>query len=254
MNLKTISRVTLNFRYTSIKTSLFTQRTRIETQIETSGILIEANDAMNFVSKETAAESFIADTGEDFTEFLGDNPLRDALTIRIRPEYQTNIKLDSLSGTIEDISGVYEVTYVKDLVDSINSNLTKLALVLLSISILLVLIVLLLINNAIKLALFSQRFLIRSMQLVGAKSGFIKNPFLIRSLGNGAIAGIISTSLLYGLMQLGLNRIQDLEKLYNLNLLLILFGILIVLGAVIAYFSTLRAMNKYLKLSLDELY
>ena len=92
------------------------------------------------------------------------------------------------------------------------------------------------------------------MQLVGAKSGFIKNPFLIRSLGNGAIAGIISTSLLYGLLQLGLNRIQDLEKLYNLNLLLILFGILIVLGAVIAYFSTLRAMNKYLKLSLDELY
>ena len=116
-----------------------TQRIRIETQIETSGILIETNDAMNFVSKETAAESFIADTGEDFTEFLGENPLRDALTIRIRPEYQTNIKLDSLSGTIEDISGVYEVTYVKDLVDSINSNLTKLALVLLSISILLVL-------------------------------------------------------------------------------------------------------------------
>ena len=231
-----------------------TQRGRIESQLETSGILIKDTEAMRFISKEEAAQSFIKDTGEDFTEFLGENPLRDALTIKIDQQYQTNTKLDSLSAIIENISGVYEVTYVKDLVDSINSNLTKLAIVLISISILLVLIVLLLINNAIKLALFSQRFLIRSMQLVGAKSGFIKTPFLKRSLGNGAVAGILSSILLYALLEIGNQNIQGLDQLYNLELLLVLFGILIVLGSVIAYLSTLRAMNKYLKLSLDELY
>jgi len=231
-----------------------TQRGRIESQIQASGMLHSEDEAMNFVSKEEAEKLFIQDTGEDFGEFLGENPLRDAYTIRIDPIFQTNAKLDSLSQTIENISGVYEVTYVKDLVDSINSNLTKLAIILLSISILLVLIVLLLINNAIKLALFSQRFLIRSMQLVGAKSGFIKSPFLKRSLGNGAVAGLISSGLLYGLLEIGNKNIQGLDQLYNLDLLLVLFGILVLLGAIIAYLSTLRAMNKYLKLSLDELY
>ena len=231
-----------------------TQRSRIESQIQGSGMLLDEDEAMTFISKADAASSFIEDTGEDFSEFLGENPLRDALTLKISPQYQTNVKLDSLSQTIENISGVFEVTYVQDLVDSINSNLTKVALILLSISILLTLIVLLLINNAIKLALFSQRFLIRSMQLVGAKSSFIKSPFLRRSIGNGAVAGIISSGLLYGLLEFGNNSIQGLDQLYNLELLLILFGILIILGAFIAYFSTLRAMNKYLKLSLDELF
>jgi len=231
-----------------------TQRGRIESQIESSGMLLEVAESMTFISKEEAASSFIEDTGEDFSEFLGENPLRDALTLKINPQFQTNAKLDSLSQSIERISGVFEVTYVQDLVDSINSNITKVALVLLSISILLTLIVLLLINNAIKLALFSQRFLIRSMQLVGAKSSFIKSPFLKRSLGNGAVAGIISSVLLYLLLEIGNKNIQGLDQLYNLELLLILFGILIILGAFIAYFSTLRAMNKYLKLSLDELY
>ncbi len=231
-----------------------TQRSRIESQIQGSGMLLDEDEAMTFISKADAASSFIEDTGEDFSEFLGENPLRDALTLKISPQYQSNVKLDSLSQTIENISGVFEVTYVQDLVDSINSNLTKVALILLSISILLTLIVLLLINNAIKLALFSQRFLIRSMQLVGAKSSFIKSPFLRRSIGNGAVAGIISSGLLYGLLEFGNNSIQGLDQLYNLELLLILFGILIILGAFIAYFSTLRAMNKYLKLSLDELF
>ena len=231
-----------------------TQRSRIKSQIQGSGMLLDEDEAMTFISKADAASSFIEDTGEDFSEFLGENPLRDALTLKISPQYQSNVKLDSLSQTIENISGVFEVTYVQDLVDSINSNLTKVALILLSISILLTLIVLLLINNAIKLALFSQRFLIRSMQLVGAKSSFIKSPFLRRSIGNGAVAGIISSGLLYGLLEFGNNSIQGLDQLYNLELLLILFGILIILGAFIAYFSTLRAMNKYLKLSLDELY
>lgn len=232
------------------------QRNRIESELSTSpyALKLEGESPVKFVSKEDAAKQFIEETGEDFTEFLGDNPLRDAYTLRIDESFQSNTKLDSLKNTIEEISGVYEVTYVKNLVDSINSNLTKLSLILVGIAVLLVIIVILLINNSIKLALFSQRFLIRSMQLVGAKSGFIKKPFLSRSLLHGAVAGLIASGLLFGLKQFANQKIEGLEQLQQRELILVLYGILILLGALISYFSTFKAMNRYLKMSLDELY
>ena len=232
------------------------QRNRIQSELSSSpyALKLEGETPVKFVSKEEAAKQFIEETGEDFTEFLGDNPLRDAYTLRIDETFQSNAKLDSIANIIEDISGVYEVTYVKNLVDSINSNLTKLSLVLVGIAALLVVIVILLINNSIKLALFSQRFLIRSMQLVGAKSGFIKKPFLSRALLHGAIAGLIASGLLFGLKYFANQRIEGLEQLQQQELILALYGILVLLGALIAYFSTYKAMNKYLKLSLDELY
>ena len=114
--------------------------------------------------------------------------------------------------------------------------------------------VIMLINNTIRLALFSQRFLIRSMQLVGATSGFIKRPFLQRSVFHGAIAGVLASLLLYGLLQLANSKIDRLVELQEETYLLALYGLLIVLGSFIAFISTYRAMNKYLKMSLDELY
>lgn len=232
------------------------QRNRIQSELTSSpyALRLEGESPVKFISKEEAARQFIEETGEDFTEFLGDNPLRDAYTLRIDESFQSNNKLDSIANIIEDISGVYEVTYVKNLVDSINSNLTKLSLVLVGIAALLVVIVILLINNSIKLALFSQRFLIRSMQLVGAKSGFIKKPFLSRALLHGAVAGLIASGLLFGLKYFANQKIEGLEQLQQQELILALYGILVLLGALISYFSTYRAMNKYLKLSLDELY
>ena len=221
------------------------QKNRIQSTLTSSDFILneEGEEPISFISKEEAATQFIEETGEDFTEFLGENPLRDAYVIRIAPTYQTNTKLDSIASVIEDISGVYEVTYVQNLVDSINSNLT-----------LLTIIVILLINNSIKLALFSQRFLIRSMQLVGAKSGFIKKPFLSRSLLHGAIAGLIASGLLFGLKQFANQKVEGLDQLQQQELIFALYGVLILLGALISYFSTIKAMNKYLKMSLDELY
>lgn len=232
------------------------QRSRIASELRSSDYIlkIEENEAVRFISKATAAEQFIEETGEDFSDFLKDNPLRDAFVINIQEAYQTNVQLDSISRQIEQMSGVYEVTYVKNLIDSINSNLTKVSLILLGLSVLMIIIVVLLINNAIKLALFSQRFLIRSMQLVGAKSSFIKGPFLKRAIFHGALSGIIASLLIVGVLLMANQQVDGLERIQQTELFVILYGILVATGALIAYFSTLRAMNKYLKMSLDELY
>lgn len=232
------------------------QRSRIENELSSSEYILrkDGQAQITFVSKEEAASQFISDTGEDFSDFLGDNPLRDAITIKVDPQFQENEQLESIKSSIENISGVYEVTYIENLIDSINSNLTKLSAFLIGLAVVLFLIVLLLINNAIKLALFSQRFLIRSMQLVGAKGGFIKSPFLNRSLLHGAIAGVVASVLLYGLRYFANEQIDGLALLQQQELIYALFGLLVIVGAFMSYFSTLRAINKYLKMSLDELY
>jgi cell division transport system permease protein len=234
------------------------QLNRIKLEMENSGYLnideATSEASIKFVSKEEAAQQFVEETGEDFSSFLGDNPLRDAFVLNLAPDYQTNAKMDSLSTEIEQINGVFEVTYVKNLADSIDQNITKTAAILIGVALLLVLVVILLINNTIKLALFSQRFLIRSMQLVGAKSGFIKKPFLRRSFLYGAISGVIASGLLYGILTFANQKIERLEELQKIEMIVMLFIVLIALGAFISWFSTARAMNKYLKMSLDELY
>ena len=209
---------------------------------------------ISFVSKEEAATTFIEDTGEDFTNFLGENPLRDAYTIKIHPDYQSEEKLALVKEEIENMSGVFEVVYVESLVKSINQNVTKIGFVLIGFAIILLIIVVILINNTIKLALFSQRFLIRSMQLVGAKPGFIKKPFLVRSLIHGALAGIVASTGLFLLLNFANSKIEDLASLQDNKMLFILSVTLLLLGAIIGFGSTYRAINKYLKLSLDQLY
>ncbi|MFY0592371.1 cell division protein FtsX [Roseivirga sp.] len=232
------------------------QRARVQSELSASDYILmnDGNPEITFISKEVAAEKFISDTGEDFSAFLGDNPLKDALTFKVNEAFQSNDSLEELKQQIQKISGVFEVTYVENLADSINNNLAKLSLLLLGISAVLIIVVLLLINSSIKLALFSQRFLIRSMQLVGAKSSFIKSPFLKRSILHGAFAGLIASILLLGLKTLANQEVEGLEALQQEELVFALYGLLIILGAIIAYFSTLKAMNKYLKMSLDELY
>lgn len=209
---------------------------------------------IRFISKEEAARQFIEGTGEDFTEFLGENPLRDAYIIKVIPEYQTNENMKILKAEIENITGVFEVTYLESLVDSINRNMAKIGIVLIAFSIIILIVVAVLINNTIKLALFSQRFLIRSMQLVGAKGSFIQAPFLKRAFFYGILSGIIASILLYILIQYGNQQIDGLKDLQNNVEIAYLFGILTIFGAVIGFLSSYRSVNKYLKMSLDELY
>lgn len=209
---------------------------------------------ISFVSKHQAAENFIAETGENFADFLGENPLRDVFTIKIDEAYQTESQMKSIEKKLQALPGVFEVEYVANLVESINKNIANISMVLAAFAGLLVFVVIILINNTIKLALFTQRFLIRSMQLVGATNGFIRWPFLIRSIGHGIFSGLIASVALYGISEYGYRRIEDLVLLKDVNQLYLLFGLLLFLGGFLGFFSTLRSVNKYLKLSLDELY
>lgn len=233
-----------------------TQRLQIQKTLDTKPYVAQKKPAasVQFVSKEEAAKQFIRDTGEDFQQFLGDNPLRDAFLVTIAEPYHDAAHLKEIKTEIEKLNGVFQVYYVENVIDSINKNVTKISIILLAIAALLLFTVVLLINNTIRLALFSQRFLIRSMQLVGAKNWFIQKPFLLSALLHGIIAGILASGLLMGLIMYANQRIEDLTLIQNNERLLILLGALLVLGMAVALLSTLKAINKYLKLSLDELY
>lgn len=204
---------------------------------------------IKFISKDDAAKEFIKDV-----KFLGFNPLTDAFTVKISPEYSENANLKKIKTEIQTIKGVYEVDYVESLIDDINKNVKNIGIILVGFTLFLLFAVVVLINNTIKLALFSQRFLIRSMQLVGAKSGFIQWPFLKNALIHGMLSGLIATSLLYSLLNYANTQIEELSNLQNPNQVLFLMIGIVVTGMLIGFFSTFAAINKYLKLSLDELY
>lgn len=233
-----------------------TQLKSIKSNLTKRPFILTKNDtlAIKFVSDEEAAATFIASTGEDFTQFLADNPLRDSYIITIAEEFQTSEQLAEIITEIENIPGVFEVSFMRDMVDSINKNLLKVSLVLGGFIFILIITVVMLINNTIRLALFSQRFLIRSMQLVGATRGFIRKPFLSRALIFGMIAGVIASALLTGLIQYAQSNIEGFALLQNYEMLLFLFLALIISGGILSFLSTLRAVNKYLNMSLDELY
>lgn len=228
----------------------------IEKQLASTNFILKdpSKNPLLFVSKEEAAKQFIKDTGEDFQKFLGENPLRDAYLVTIDPAFHDKKALNEIKAKVEKINGVFQVYYVESLVESINKNIAKIGLVLLGLASLLLLVVVLLINNTLRLALFSQRFLIRSMQLVGATRTFIQGPFLWRALMHGAIAGVIASGLLWALIQFGHRKIEELQLVQNQERILILLASLLALGIFVAVISTWRAVQKYLKLSLDELY
>jgi cell division transport system permease protein len=214
----------------------------------------EGRPKLTFISKEEAAQDFFEDTGEDVVSFLGENPLLDAFSLRLAPGYYQPDSLKKIKADISQLSGVAEVDYLESLVESVNRNVTRLSIILLAFGLILLLIVIVLINNTIKLALFSQRFLIRSMQLVGATGSFIRKPFLYRAAFYGMLAGLFAGGLLYAFLYWAFNRFRELETLYRPDWLLMLLAFLLFLGMMLSFFSTLRAMNKYLRLSLDELY
>ncbi|SHO60122.1 cell division protein FtsX [Algoriphagus zhangzhouensis] len=218
-------------------------------------VLIKSDTvSLRYISNEDAAKTFIESTGEDFTQFLEDNPLRDSYVITISEEFQTADQLESIAKELEAIPGVFEVSYMTDLVESINKNLVKVSLVMGGFILILIITVVMLINNTIRLALFSQRFLIRSMQLVGATRAFIRKPFLMRSWVFGMLAGAFASLILFGLISYTQTAIEGFALLQNQELMLILFGILVVVGGILSVLSTLRAVNKYLNMTLDELY
>lgn len=229
------------------------QRMQLEKRIEALPYL-NRSVPIQFISKDEAARNFIEQTGEDFTRFLGENPLHDAFLISILPEYHNKEKLETIQAELKNLNGVFQVYYLQELIEAINKNATRIGLLLTGILAVLLLAVVMLINNTIRLALFSQRFLIRSMQLVGATGAFIRKPFLLRAILYGLSGGILASAALYSLSRYGQRVVPELSLLHDQQKQLVLFGILAITGILLAFLSTFFAIRKYLNMSLDELY
>ncbi|KAB7732692.1 FtsX-like permease family protein [Rudanella paleaurantiibacter] len=209
---------------------------------------------VNFVSRDAAAREFIAETKEDFKTFLDDNPLHDSYRIRLAEDYFEEAKLQAVKKDLEAIDGISEAVYQENLVDTINRNINKIYIVMTGFAVVLLLIIVLLMNNTIRLALYSQRMLIRSMQLVGATNGFITRPFLLRGLWQGLLAGLIASGLLVALQQAAVYNLPELAVLQEPVKIAMILGALVVLGMLIGFVSTYQAVHRYLGVSLDELY
>lgn len=209
---------------------------------------------ITFVSKEEAAKEFIEGTKEDFISFLGENPLRDSYRIKIGEDYFEESKLQLIKKDLEKIKGVYEVVYQENLADNINRNVTKIYAVLASFALIMLIIIVLLVNNTIKLAIYSQRFLIRSMQLVGATNGFIQRPYMLRGAIQGLIGGVLAGGLLIALQQVAVRNVEGLAMLQEYNKIAILVGVVLFLGISIGIASTYQSLARYLRMALDDLY
>lgn len=209
---------------------------------------------ITFVSKEQAAQEFMEGTKEDFTAFLGENPLRDSYRVKVQEDYFEEAKLKAIQQDLEKINGVYEVVYQENLADAINKNITKLYIVLASFALVMLVIIVLLINNTIKLAIYSQRFLIRSMQLVGATNGFIQRPFLIRGATQGIVSALIASFFLIILEQVAVRNVEGMAQLQQYDKLAFVLVMIVILGILVGVVSTTQSLHRYLKMSLDELY
>jgi len=209
---------------------------------------------IKFISKENTAKKVLKDTNEDFSTILGENPYRDAFSLRIQEIYLNEAKLESIKNDLEQISGVFEADYAKDFVESINKNANKAFIIIASIIVVLLIAIFLLINNTIRLALYSQRLIIRSMQLVGATDWFIQKPFVGRGILQGLISGIVAVGLFFAIQQVAVHEIEDLVILQDYVKMGILCGGIILLGILIGVLSTFQSMYRYLRTDLEDLY
>lgn len=231
-----------------------TQRLQIENKLLSQDYVSKDAGSVSFVSKEEAAKKLIQETGEDFEKLLGDNPLKEAYLVTINPEFHTVEQIGKIKEEIQAMNGVFQVYYVEDVIQAINTNVTTISIILLAMIVILLITVVLLINSTLRLAMFSQRSLIRSMQLVGAKNWFILRPFLARAFSYGLLAGVVAAGLLWGLSKYAQREFHDLALLHNQNNFISLLGILLIIGTVVAVISTLFSVRRYLRMSLDQLY
>ncbi len=208
----------------------------------------------SYVSKDEAADVMKDELGEDFVDFLGYNPLLSSIEVKVFAEYANPDSMAVIENQVLNFPQVKEIYYQKNLLHAVNDNIEKISLVLGGFAILLMIIAIALINNTIRLSVYSRRFLIKTMQLVGATRGFIRKPFLAAGILNGlagaTIAIILLSLLIYGLS----NELEGMIGFNNMWLIGVLFGIVIVLGIVISFISTFFAVNKYLSLKADDLY
>ena len=217
-------------------------------------------DANNFsksailVSKEQATKELRNELGEDFVDFLGYSPLLSSIDVKLNANYANPDSLLKIKNQLYKNKNVFEVYYQEDLVEKINSNVNRISIFLLAFCSLLLIIAFVLINNTIRLSVYSKRFIIRTMRLVGAKNSFIQKPFLINGLYQGLYGAIFAIFMLIGSLQLIQKEAIHVLNISDLKVIGTVFLLIFTFGIFISWISTYLSVKKYIKLTEHKLY
>ncbi len=207
-----------------------------------------------YVTKDLAKQKYLQDGNKDWGALLDRNPLPASIDFRITKEYASIDSLSKIKADLLQNIAVSDVQYPQSLVENLNNIINKISIILLSVIVIISILVIFLIDNTIRLAMFSNRFLIKTMQMVGATRWFISRPMDLRAFINGLISGLLAVGGLIAVIILAENQLPYLKALRDYPLLIVLFIVIILLGICISFFSTHRSVLKYLKMKLDELY
>jgi cell division transport system permease protein len=207
-----------------------------------------------YITREKAAEDFQKELGEDFVEFLGYNPLPSSIDVKLHADYANPDSFAVLEKEFRTYPQVADVAYQKDLIYAVNLNIRKISFAILLFSILLSLIALTLINNTIRLSVYSRRFIIRTMQLVGAHHYLIRRPFILTGVTQGFIAALLAIVMITGTLYFAEKQLEGLFSFQDFRILGLLFLMIFVVGILLAWLSTLLSVNKYLNMKRDNLY
>jgi cell division transport system permease protein len=219
--------------------------------------ILDAEDftkSTRFISKEQATKELEQELGEDFVNFLGFNPIMASIDVKLNSSYANNDSLQIISSQLEKSDVVYEVFYQKNLIKKLNSNVGKISFFLICISLILFFIAFALINNTIRLSVYSKRFIIRTMRLVGAENSFIQKPFLISGVYQGLYSAIFAIFMLLGSIQLIQTETASILNINDLQNIGLVFIVLFCSGIIISGTSTFFAVRKFIYLNEGELY
>lgn len=219
--------------------------------------ILDAEDftkSTRFISKEHATKKLEKDLGEDFVSFLGYNPVMASIDVKLNSSYANNDSLQNISSRLEKNDIVYEVFYQKNLIKKLNSNVGKISFFLICISIVLFFIAFALINNTIRLSVYSKRFIIKTMRLVGAENSFIQKPFLISGVYQGLYSAIFAIFMLIGSIQLIQSETASILNINDLQIIGLVFIVLFCSGIILSGTSTFFAVRKFIYLNEGELY
>ena len=209
-----------------------------------------------YISQEEATRRLTEDLGEDILEWLGDveNPLLPSIDVRFKSEYANNDSIAKIEQWVMKNKNVKEVYFQKSLIHSIDKNINKIASVLLLIGLVLLIMAVTLISHTVRLAVYAKRFVVRSMQLVGATEGFIIKPFMKSFVIQGVIGAFLSLILLSIFLFKVMNEVPELALLTSISNIALIYISVIALGVLLTTLSTFFAMRKYLRADIDDLY
>tara|TARA_B100001250_G_scaffold71782_1_gene58108 strand:- start:11290 stop:12168 length:879 start_codon:yes stop_codon:yes gene_type:complete len=207
-----------------------------------------------FITKKQATQELQNELGEDFVDFLGYSPLLSSIDVKLNAAYANTDSLKIITSELSSNPNVFEAYYQKDLIDKLNSNLRKLSFFLLLFCALLFFIAFVLINNTIRLSVYSKRFLIRTMRLVGAKSSFIQKPFLVKGFYQGIYSSIFAVFMLIGAIKIVWGDARNTLDIHDLKIIGVVFILVFISGLALSLFSTFFAVKKYIQINENELY